>query len=65
MINKNLTFLEDTTSTNNSLSYSELNTVANEYSKNYFIGEILDELTGILYDEIVTTVQGIFSSMGT
>lgn len=65
MMNENLTFLEDTTSTNNSLSYSELNTVANGYSKNYFIGEILNELTGILDDEIVTTVQGIFSSMGT
>lgn len=65
MMNENLTSLEDTTSTNNSLSYSELNAVANGYSKNYLIGEILDELTGILDDEIVTTVQDILSSMGT
>ena len=65
MMNENFTFLEDTTSTNNSLPYSELNTVANGYSKYYFIGEMLDELTGILDDEIVTTVPGILSSMGT
>ena len=47
------------------LSYSELNTVANGYSKNYFIGEMRDELTGLLNDTIVTAIPGILSSMGT
>lgn len=56
---------QDMYGNNNSLSYSELNTVANGYSKNYFIGEMRDELTGILEDSIVTAIPGILSSMGT
>lgn len=56
---------QDMYGNNNSLSYSELNTVANGYSKNYFIGEMRDELTGILDDSIVTAIPGILSSMGT
>ena len=56
---------QDMYGNNNSLSYSELNTVANGYSKNYFIGEMNDELTGMLDDTIVTAIPGILSSMGT
>lgn len=55
---------QDMYGNNNSLSYSELNTVANGYSKNYFIGEMRDELTGLLDDTIVTAIPGILSSMG-
>ena len=56
---------QDMYGNNNLLSYSELNTVANGYSKNYFIGEMRDELTGLLDDTIVTAIPGILSSMGT
>lgn len=56
---------QDMYGNNSSLSYSELNAVANGYSKNYFIGEMRDELTGLLDDAIVTAIPGILSSMGT
>lgn len=55
---------QDMYGNNSFLSYSELNTVATGYSKNYFIGEMRDELTGILDDAIVTAIPGVLSSMG-
>lgn len=48
----------------NKLSFSEFSTVIAGYSKNYFISEMRDELTGIFADEIVTAIPSIFSELG-
>jgi hypothetical protein len=47
-----------------SLTYSEFSTTIAGYSKNYFISEMKDELTGVFSDKIVTAIPAIFSELG-
>ena len=46
------------------INYSDLSSVISSYSKNYFISEMKDELTGILSDEIVTSIPSLLSELG-
>lgn len=55
---------QDLYGTQNRLSYSEFSTVIAGYSKNYFISEMKDELTGIFSDDIVTAIPTILSQLG-
>lgn len=48
----------------NNLSFSEFSTTIAGYSKNYFISEMKDELTGIFPDEFVTAIPSVLSQLG-
>lgn len=48
----------------NMLSYSEFSNTIAGYSKNYFISEMQDELTGIFPDEFVTAIPAVLSQLG-
>lgn len=49
----------------NTLSYSEFSNTIAGYSKNYFISEMQDELTGFFPDEFVTAIPTVLSQLGT
>ncbi len=46
------------------LSYSEMNAVLKEYSKEYFIEEMKNEITGFISDSIVVELPAIFQKIG-
>lgn len=48
----------------NKIRLSDFTTAIASYSKNYFISEMKDELTGILPDKIVTSIPSILSELG-
>lgn len=47
-----------------SLSYSEMNAVLKEYSKEYFIEEMKNEITGFITDSLVVELPSIFQKIG-
>lgn len=49
---------------NETLNYAEFSTIISGYSKNYFISEMKDELTGFVPDHIITAIPPIFSEWG-
>lgn len=46
------------------LSYSEVNAVLKEYSKEYFIEEMKNEITGFVNDSLVVELPAIFQKIG-
>lgn len=46
------------------LSYSEMNAVLKEYSKEYFIEEMKNEITGFISDSLVIELPSIFQKIG-
>lgn len=47
-----------------SITYSEMNAVMKEYSKEYFIEEMKNEITGFVTDSIVVEIPAIFQKIG-
>lgn len=47
-----------------SLSYSDFSSIISGYSKNYFISEMKDELTGLIPDDVIIAIPSIFSELG-
>lgn len=48
----------------NSLSYKEFASTISAYSKNYFVSEMQDDLTGFLDDSVVKNIPSLFSGLG-
>lgn len=46
------------------LSYADFSDVISGYSKNYFISEMKDELTGLIPDETINVIPSVFSEYG-
>lgn len=50
--------------TREKLTYQETHSVLKQYSSIYFIGEIKDELSGFVEDEVIHSLLGIFQKIG-